>query len=627
MPRHKRQRPSWLPRWVPYKDGRYLGLARQTILAWSSTVLALSFFLMTVAYAAEKSKFSKVKFVHASRSNTILVLRILSEIAGVFLAGSIYSTFEVVQWVLISRPEGIRLPQFLALQSSTGPLGLLVLALGKGLPASQWPMMPRYMSLLRLMGEFAVPVLGVLIMSNVNTNVLYTPIKSTVTPFSVGMEPFNGSVAAQLGTMEDLLFNMAYVTFLINPLHAVDLSPGLNNKNGCAKGLSVNDETSCFRHISIAQEYQNVDASLPTSFVQNLDSDALVSLNQQVYGLEYWDNVNVTGNLQCETFSSGPGYYQFCASNGDEDELLAALIPCPIELVNQGACLQDQRWMGKPKFTSSLKASFFNATIAYDRQDGRILSHDITTDAVPVTISASEVVEAMTHILNTTQPFRTSQQPSTQLLGYPSNMFGRLVTGHMYRIGKMMANNNPAARQKGVNSLQALLGITLFYCQNGVLSQTVLPFAPKGNGTATPASQSGAFGRQDQNTFIALAQTRYRIKIGRGTLIAYIVLGGVALAICIIALSIGSIIELMKLEAEPTLWPALDFWTQCRVETADGALVPADKRSDLAWIRDGRQLFKEIEPLRVKRRQRKLREATELSLPGANGEGRHESSN
>lgn len=165
MPRHHRQRPAWLPSWIPYKDGRYLGLARQTILAWSSTILATAFFLMTVAYATEKSRFTAAKFVHSSRSNTIMVLRVLSEIAGVFLAGSVYSTFEVVQWVLISRPDGIRLPQFLALQSSTGPLGLLMIALGRGLPASQWPMKPRLMSLLRLLAQVAIPLTGVLVMS------------------------------------------------------------------------------------------------------------------------------------------------------------------------------------------------------------------------------------------------------------------------------------------------------------------------------------------------------------------------------------------------------------------------------------------------------------------------------
>jgi hypothetical protein len=165
MPRNPRQRPAWLPSWVPYKDGRYLGLAKQTILAWSSTILATAFFLMTVAYATGTARISRVKFVHASQSNTILVLRVLSEAHGVFLAASVYASFEVVQWALISRPGGIQLPQFLALQCSTGPLGLLAIASGQGLSVAEWPMKPRLMSLLRLIAQAIVPLTGVLIMS------------------------------------------------------------------------------------------------------------------------------------------------------------------------------------------------------------------------------------------------------------------------------------------------------------------------------------------------------------------------------------------------------------------------------------------------------------------------------
>lgn len=165
MPRHRRQQPAWLPSWVPYKDGRYLGVVKQTILAWSSTILATAFFLMTVAYATRKAQFSSASFVHASQANTIMVLRVLSEVAGIFLAGSVYSTFETVQWVLISRPEGMRFPQFLALQSSTGPLGLLAIALGQGLPTGEWPMKPRLMSLLRMVAQAVIPLTGVLIMS------------------------------------------------------------------------------------------------------------------------------------------------------------------------------------------------------------------------------------------------------------------------------------------------------------------------------------------------------------------------------------------------------------------------------------------------------------------------------
>ncbi|KAF2786287.1 hypothetical protein K505DRAFT_380369 [Melanomma pulvis-pyrius CBS 109.77] len=610
MPRHHRQRPSWLPAWIPYKDGRYLGLARQTILAWSSTILALTFFLMTVSYATEKSRFSNVKFVHTSRSNTILVLRILSEAAGIFLASTIYSTFEVVQWVLISRPGGIQFPQFLALQSSTGPLGLMVLAFGKGLPPHQWGMKPRIMSLIRLIAEVAVPVLGVLVMSNVDTKIVYVPLKDTLQPFAFGMEPFNGSVALQLGTMKDLFFNIGYVSFLANPLHAIDITPHSARGPGCPKGVSITTSESCTRSVLITQEYQNVEATLPLN--QYLESQVVLSKHQQIYSFEYHDNIELSKDtLSCEMFHSGPAYYRLCIRNGENEWIQAAIIPCPVSLMIAGNCTQDNSWHSSPGFTTAMKASFVTASVSYDRGNGQVLSHEIESDTRPVSFKASELLAAMAIILNATAT-PTNLTISNPILGSPSNFFGRMVAGQMYRIGKLM-NSNPLARLKGVNAIQSLLGITIFYCQNGVLGQTILAYAP--NAISTQNYQVGAFEKQQNSSLVALAETRYRIEVGRATLIAYTVLGGVTLLICFLTLAVGSILELVKLDAEPTLFPSLDFFTQCKVEDQNGKVVPPHKRVELAWIRDGQEMFKEIERLKVTRRKRMIREP-ERELPG-----------
>ncbi|KAF2001361.1 hypothetical protein P154DRAFT_521758 [Amniculicola lignicola CBS 123094] len=614
MPRPKRQRPLWLPAWVPFKDGRVLGLAKQTVLAWSSAALATVFFTLTVSYATEKSQFSKVKFVHSSRPNTLLVLRVLSEIASVFLAATIYSTFEVVQWVLISRPDGIRLPQFLALQSSTGPLGLLALALGYGLPASKWPWNSRILSLIRLLAEVAVPVLGVFVMSNVNTHVEYTPITNTLTPFAFGMEPFNYSIAAQLGVMEDLLFNMYYVSFLYNPIHAIDLSPHMD---GCSKGMSLSGNTSCIRRVLVTQDFQNVEANLP--FHDRTDTHPILGTGQQLYSLEYRDNIEVSKtDLICETLNSGPEYYQICGRNAEDGWLHLAMIPCPVSTVMRENCAKDTSWKSDPGYTTALRPSFLKASIAYDRHEATILSHKIETEPAVAQINSSELISALGVLLNATK-VTPPTSVSNSILGAPSNFFGRIVAGHMYRITKM-SETNPSARVKGVNALQSILAMTLFYCQNGVLAKTVLPYAPNANGTS-PQYRNGAFMNQRNDSQVALAETRYRLSVGRATLITYFVLGGATLIICIFALLLGSIVELVKFDAEPTLWPALDFYTQCRVETGDGALVPAQKRAELAWIYHGKELFDEIAGLRVTRRKRKMREIGDVVEPIGNNEG------
>ncbi|KAF2676298.1 hypothetical protein K458DRAFT_410522 [Lentithecium fluviatile CBS 122367] len=601
MPRHFRQRPTWLPAWVPYKDGRYLGLARQTLLAWSSTILATAFFFMTVAYATRKSRLTSVSFVHASQSSTIMTLRVLSEAAGIFLACSVYSTFEVVQWVLISQAKGMCLPQFLALQSSTGPLGLLSIALGQGLPKCEWPMKPRLMSLLRLVAQAAVPLIGVLIMSRVSTHSVFTPISSTVTPITFGMEPFNGSLASRMGVWQDIMFNVNYVSFLSNPLRAIDVTPDAEKKKtDCVHGVSVTANTTCERHLLITGEYNMVEANTPKH--EGLEDQVALFTNQQVYSLDYRDNVKIIKDgLRCEQFTAGPGSYVLCTRNTPDGFIEAAMRPCPAKLVFKRQCTEETSWKEARGFTTSLRPSLLKATVSYDRTDGRILSHETLTEPNLVPINASDLLDAMTVLLNTSLVPPNSSE-TNPILGAPNHFFGRLIVGHNYRISKLM-EENPGSIVKGTNALQSIIAITLFYCQIGILGQTVL--AQFNNGTAiNDYYTSGAFAKADPNTYFALADTHYMIEVGRATLIAYVVLGGVTLSICIIVLIIGSLIELAKLDAEPTLWPALDFFTQCKVQDFNGKVVPAHKRVEMAWIHDGKQLFKEIEGLRVTRRKR-----------------------
>lgn len=436
---------------------------------------------------------------------------------------------------------------------------------------------------------------------NVNTHPVYTPVPSTLMPVAFGMETFNGSVASQLGVMEDLLFNLGYVAFLSNPLHAIDITPDAEKKKkDCVKGLGKTSDTSCARHVLITQEFQNVDAAIP--FHGELDSQVVVAFNQRIYSLEYHDNIDIPRtSARCEELSSGPAAYMICMRNAPDGSIEAAMISCPASLVSQGQCERNTTWKSNRGFTTSLSASFLNATVSYERTDGRVLLHEDQTDTKPTMIDASELLDALTVLLNASY-IPPNSSLSNPILGTPTHSFGRLIAGHNYRISKIM-ETSPEYFVRGTNAIQSILAITLFYCQNGVLGQTVMPFVS--NSTSVKSYYSdGAFSKQNDNAYVALANIQYKVKVGRATLIAYTVVGGVTLFVCVTALVIGSLLELVKFDAEPTLWPALDFYTQCRVEDQNGKIVPAHKRVELAWIHDGRQLFKEIEGLRVTRRKR-----------------------
>lgn len=82
---------------------------------------------------------------------------------------------------------------------------------------------------------------------------------------------------------------------------------------------------------------------------------------------------------------------------------------------------------------------------------------------------------------------------------------------------------------------------------------------------------------------------------------------------CVSALTVGTITEWIHEEAEPTLYSALDFWTQCKVENEDRTAVKVQERDALAW-KTGQDLFREISAVKVVRRRRKL-DGRNVELP------------
>lgn len=434
-----------------------------------------------------------------------------------------------------------------------------------------------------------------------NTHTIYTPLPETLAPVAFGMEPFNGSLAQQMGVWQDMMFNIAYVSFLSNPLHAIDITPEAEKKkHDCLHGTASTDNTTCSRHVLITQEYNQVEPSLPIR--GGTQSQIALFTDQQVYSLDYRDNVEIVrSDSRCEQFTSGPASYMLCTRNALDGSVEAAMIPCPARLVMNNTCGQDASWKEARGFTTSMHPYFLNATVSYDRTDGRILSHETVTAPVPAALNASELLDAMTVLLDTSfvPPNSTESNP---ILGAQNHFFGRLIAGHNYRISKLM-EKSPGAIVKGTNALQSIIAMTLFYCQSGILGQSVL--AQFNSETPTKEYYTrGAFSKRDHSTYFALAETKYRIEVGRATLIAYATLSGMTLLICIIVLVIGSLIELAKLDAEPTLWPSLDFYTQCKVQDHNGKVVPVHERVEMAWIKDGKKLFKELNVLKVTRRKR-----------------------
>lgn len=146
----------------------YLRPARQLPLSWASAILTVIFLVLTTVYASETTVAHRMRFLSTSSSNTIFILSALSWLTSLFLTATIAAAFERLQWLLVVREDGLQLTKFFSLNAGTGISGLLVLALGGGhcLPATT-----RLWSAARLVSIVLVPILGILIMSE-----LFIPI-------------------------------------------------------------------------------------------------------------------------------------------------------------------------------------------------------------------------------------------------------------------------------------------------------------------------------------------------------------------------------------------------------------------------------------------------------------------
>lgn len=106
-------------------------------------LLAVIMVLLTALYSTGSAKsLMRGKIFTTSPSNAILLLRILTELCAVILAGLVVVVVEDLQWALASRPKGVSLLHFVGLDSGTGVWGLVRL-----LATAEWKQ--KYSSALR----------------------------------------------------------------------------------------------------------------------------------------------------------------------------------------------------------------------------------------------------------------------------------------------------------------------------------------------------------------------------------------------------------------------------------------------------------------------------------------------
>ncbi|KAK4442372.1 hypothetical protein QBC34DRAFT_444245 [Podospora aff. communis PSN243] len=544
---------------------------------WLLILLSLLLILLTSLQARGSLLTRGIELVDQSRGHSVFVLRTVSELTALALSATITAAWERVKWAMICRHgSDARFLDFLALDQGTSLLSLLRMSGGWRGPAVE----TRLWSIARLSSIIIVPVTGVLIMSQVEIQLSFSPEKSQDPYLGYSMHSMNASMAVEYLGFSDLVLSANPASFLHNAARTVNLSPPGERDTFCR--LNTNDDGDsgdCHRSYFMAGESLFMtpglinDASFPKASI-------ILTTNHRGFQLEFdagdsgtrFNPVN-----ECRTFSSRywgapAGAVRLCVGSSGPNELQARVVTCPGTIAARKNCINDTSWHHNVDWTIKMSAYFRNASVAYSRANGTILWHSFHDDSppMPANITPSDILRAYDVLLldaNTvfakngseTSPFSSSNFSTFLWMSQPV-FSGQNAT-------------NPATVNAVFSGLQALLAIPLYLCQNGV-ARRLVPMALDAKTVVDAEGLDSVFAllsplppTTNPATF---AYYRYTVVASTPTLITYLVLSGVTLVGCAVAnvLAATGLGGASGTRAGPKLsrFPALDLFTHCSIE-------------------------------------------------------------
>ncbi|KAH8749690.1 hypothetical protein F5882DRAFT_488495 [Hyaloscypha sp. PMI_1271] len=508
-------------------------------LSWVSAVLALIFPILTATYAFRPQSVSHLRAIGSSPSSALLVLRILSEVGSVMLAATIAAAFNTLQIILVARnnpPRGLGFLDYLVLQEGSGFSSLVSIVVWRG----KVGIVTRLYSVVRLIAIALVPVLNIVVMSNVETRATFYRVETTPV-YGFGIGTFNASLARLWAPATDLLYSTGFNEFVSDTTRTVDITEGSNREN-CARR----------NHARIG-------------------SDCLTTL----FGAQNWTYNTET---ECGVYGSELFPFALCLRNGADGLVQAHLTLCSLTL-NFDKCFNSTAWRDGDGWSTSVRTSYRRATVAYGRFNGTILSHTFSNiPTIDASINATELLQAFDIILG-------ADSSNTTLIS-PFAVFGSRMPAPPYFIWwyfhgiDALPRNDAAGNARAVAGLQSLLTLTIYHCQakDFVDLERGLGFD---NSTAIGSAILSVFPTTEPDTAILPAVLRYNIVVGRRSLIAYVVLSGVSWLLCAAILLAGSVSPVVRKAKDTTAFPTLDFCTKCEVRDDIGAEVSKEQLSGL----------------------------------------------
>ncbi|KAK0721886.1 hypothetical protein B0T26DRAFT_769792 [Lasiosphaeria miniovina] len=526
---------------------------------WFLIILSTGFVLLTCLQARGSILTRGIELVDKSRAYPVFVLRAISELAGLALAATINATWERMKWALVCRSRtNTTFLDFLTLDEGTRAMALMDLAAGRAGPSLR----TRLWSLGRLLSTVVIPVTGILIMSQVEIQIAFTEEPSQPPYLGYDLQPMNASVAVEYFGFSDLVLTANPGAFLHNPARSVDLSQQGEDASLCRLNAdSQGQRTGCHRSYFIAGEsvFMTPDLINDASFPK---AEIIYAPNRRGFLLEFDAGDSTTRfdpEKECRTYSSRywgarAGAVRLCVGSSGPNELQARLVSCPGSIAALQQCQNDTSWYDNVDWTVKMSTYFRHASVAYSRSNGTIIWHSFTNaPAIPLNITPTETLSAYDTLLYDTSNIFAKNASTPPAAAFSSSTFAAYLWMSEPVFSGQNATN-PATINGVFSNLQSLLTIPLYLCQNGI-ARRLLPLAlgaksvddkskdsSRGSGSSSPGFDDlvGLLSLlPDRTSPASFAYHRYQVAASTPTLIAYIVLSGVAVLCCAAAQLLG----------------------------------------------------------------------------------------
>jgi hypothetical protein len=256
------------------------------------------------------------------------------------------------------------------------------------------------------------------------------------------------------------------------------------------------------------------------------------------------------------------------------------LVSCPGSIAALQQCTNDTSWFDNVDWTVKMSVFLQYAEVAYSRMNGSIIHYSASdAPAVPVNVTSAEILQAYdTLLFDTTSLFRNNVSDVTPFSGSSFPVFLWMTEP----VFSGQNATNPSTLNGVFAGLRALLATPLYLCQNG-LARRFLPMILDSKSIAQKGQLNDIFALlsplPDRASPTSFAYHRYEVVASFPTLVAYMVLSGVALLLCGLAQLLTSLVDrhstTRRIRGSPKLsrFPALDLFTHCTIEDGSRYVV------------------------------------------------------